>query len=120
MEGSPRLFVYLGLQRCLQRLVLILCSLEVGLSNEEALVVVIGVDEPACDAIGVVTDDLPGCWMEHVHPVESHTDLVVGSIQYIYVGLSKDNEKITAARVLELFRHMEISVHPGLQHRDRA
>ena len=58
--------------------------------------------------------------MEHVHAVEPHIDLAVRIIQDIYVGLSKDNEKITAARVLELIRHMEISIHTGLQHWDRA
>lgn len=47
LERRPRFLVDLGLERCLQCLVRIVRSQEVGVPNEEALRVVVRVDEPA-------------------------------------------------------------------------
>jgi hypothetical protein len=39
-------------------------------ADEEALLVVVGVDEPAGDAVRAVADDLAGLRLEHVHPFD--------------------------------------------------
>ena len=48
----------LGFQRCFQRVVGIVRAEEVGVADEEAFFVVVGVDEPAGDAVGTVADAL--------------------------------------------------------------
>ena len=50
---------------------------EVGVADEEALLVVVGVDEPAGDAVGAVADDLAGLGLEDVHAVHLHPELAV-------------------------------------------
>ena len=50
MEGLPGLVVDLGLERGLEALVGVVGAEEVGVADEEALLVVVGVDEPAGDA----------------------------------------------------------------------
>ena len=56
VERRPGFLVDLGLQRRLQRAVGIVRAEEVGVADEEALFVVVGVDEPAGDAVGAVAD----------------------------------------------------------------
>ena len=50
---------------------------EVGVADEEALLVVVGVDEPAGDAVGAVAADLAGAGVEDVDAVDLHPDLAV-------------------------------------------
>ena len=50
----------LGLEGGLERLVGIARAEEVGVADEEALLVVVGIDEPAGDAVGAVAADLAG------------------------------------------------------------
>ncbi len=47
---------------------------EIGVPDEEALLVVVGVDEPAGDAAGAVAADLAGGRVEDVHAVDPHLD----------------------------------------------
>ena len=70
-EGGPGFFVDLGFERRLERLVGIIRAQEVGVADEEALFVVVGVDEPAGDAIGAVADHFAGLGFENVHTVLS-------------------------------------------------
>ena len=58
LQRRPGFCVDLGLQRRLQRAVGIVRAEEVGVADEEALFVVVGVDEPAGDAVGAVADGL--------------------------------------------------------------
>ena len=69
VEARPGLLVDLGLQRRLQRLVGIVGAEEVGVADEEALLVVVGVDEPERDAVGALGDHLAGLRLEHVDAV---------------------------------------------------
>ena len=46
VEGLPRVLVDLGLERGLERLVRVVRAEEVGVADEEALFVVVSVDEP--------------------------------------------------------------------------
>ena len=60
VQRRPRVLVDLGLERRLERLVRIVRAEEVRVADEEALLVVVGVDEPAGDAVGIVAADLAG------------------------------------------------------------
>ncbi len=53
VEGLPGVFVDLGFQVRLQRLVGIVGSKEIRVADEEAFFVVVRVDEPAGDTVGV-------------------------------------------------------------------
>ncbi len=52
VQGGPGFFVDLGFQRCFQGAVGVVLAEEVGVADEEAFFVVVGVDEPAGDAFG--------------------------------------------------------------------
>ena len=60
LQRRPGLLVDLGLERRLQRPVGIVGAEEVGVADEEALLVVVGVDEPAGDPVGAVAAHLAG------------------------------------------------------------
>ncbi len=77
MQGGPGVFVDLGLKRDLERLVGVAGAEEVGVADEEALLVVVGVNEPAGDAVGAVAADLAGVGVEDVDAVDLNLDLVV-------------------------------------------
>ena len=50
---------------------------EIGVAYEEALLVVIGIDEPAGDAVGAVTADLAGVGVEHVDAMNGDLRVVI-------------------------------------------
>ena len=60
VQCRPGFFIDLGLQRGLKRLVGVVGTEEVGMADEEAFLVVVGVDEPAGDAVGTVAADFTG------------------------------------------------------------
>ena len=64
VERGPGVFVDLGLEGGLEGAVGIIRTEEIGLPNKKALTVVVGVDEPAGDAIRTVAADLDGVGME--------------------------------------------------------
>jgi hypothetical protein len=71
VQRGPSLLVDLGLERNLQRFVGIGGAQEIGVADEEDLLVVVGVDEPAGDARGAVAADLAGTGVEDTHAVNS-------------------------------------------------
>jgi hypothetical protein len=66
VKGGPGVLIDLGLEGGLEGVVGIVGTEEIGVADEEALLVVVGVDEPAGDAIGPVTADLPGVGVKDV------------------------------------------------------
>ena len=74
VERRPCFRVDFRLQRRPERLVRVVHAQEVRLPDEEALVVVVRVDEPAGDAVGPVAPDFAGARMEHVHTMALHPD----------------------------------------------
>ena len=101
-----------------QRFVRVVGAEKVGVADKEALFVVVGIDEPAGDAIGAVAAHLAGVGVEDVDAVDFHADLFVSSIQDGDVGLAEDDEQIAFAGVLEVTGHMEIGIHARLQDRE--
>jgi hypothetical protein len=52
VEGAPRRFIDLGTEGTLELVVRFLSAGEVRVPDEEALAVVVGIDEPAGDVVG--------------------------------------------------------------------
>ena len=69
MQGCPCFLIYFRLQGCLQRLVWIVCTQEVGVADEEAFFVVICIYKPAGNAVGAIAADLAGVGVEHVYAI---------------------------------------------------
>ena len=85
------------------------------MANEEALLVVVGVDEPAGDSIRIVTSNLALRGVEDIDALDFDRDLIVGRVVDPDVGLAEDNEEIPRVRLLEIGRHVEVGIHAGLQ-----
>ena len=66
VEGLPGVFIDLGFERRLQGLVGIILAEEVGVTDEEAFFVVVRVDEPAGDAVGVAAFDFASLRFENI------------------------------------------------------
>ena len=58
---------------------------EVGVANEEALFVVVGIDEPAGDAVGAVTADITASFFGRVE-MKCHPDVPAPVVLH-YIGL---------------------------------
>jgi hypothetical protein len=87
----------LSLERCLEALIGIVLAEEVGLAHEEALAVVVAVDEPAGDVVGLVAADFAGGWIEDVDAVDLDLDLIglsVGTscVKDVDVWFAEDDE----------------------------
>ena len=107
VEGFPGFAVDLGLEGGLKRLVGVVGTEEVGVANEEALLVVVGIDEPAGDAVGAVAADFDGVGVEHVDAVDLDLNLarlgaVVLDRDDLDVGFAEDDEQVALAGVLEV------------------
>src|SRR5579872_968274 len=74
IERRPGLLVDLRLERCLEALVGVVRAQEIGVADEEALLVVVGVDEPGGDAVGIVRADGARIGVEHVDTVDLDAD----------------------------------------------
>src|SRR5262245_60110802 len=85
VERLPGSLVDLGLERRLQRLVRVAGAEEVGLPDEEALLVVVGVDEPAGDALGAVAAHLAGAGVEDVDAVDLDAHMAVSGWENVDV-----------------------------------
>lgn len=118
IKGGPGFRVDFGLQRSLQGTIGIIGSEKIGVANEEALFVVIGVDKPARDTFSAVTDDFAGLRFEDVHTVDFHSHPAVIFFQNVNVRFSKDDKEVAFAGVLQVIGHVEVGIHTGFEHRD--
>ena len=90
------------------------------MADEEALLVVIRVDEPAGDTVGPVAADLASIRMEHVNAIDLHPDFAVIGRENVDVRLAENDKQIAFAGVFEVIGHVEVGVHAGLQNGDTA
>ena len=121
VQSFPRFSVDLGLEGRLEGLVAVVGAEEVGVADEEALLVVVGIDEPAGDAVGAVAADFAGVGMEHVHAVEldlARLGAVVLDRDDLDDGLAEDHEQVALAGVLQVAGHVQVGVHARLEDRD--
>src|SRR5690606_19152072 len=120
VEGFPGFGVDFGLEGGFQGLVGVVGAEEVGLADEEAFAVVVGVDEPAGDAVGAVGEDFAGLWLEDVDAVDLDPDLSVVGVEHVDVGFAEDHEQVALAGVLEVLGHVQVGVHARLEYGDAA
>jgi hypothetical protein len=73
----PCFLVYFGFECGFEGLVRVVGAEEIGVADEEAFSVVVGVNEPAGDALRVGADDFTGLWFEDVHDFDAHLDLIL-------------------------------------------
>jgi len=76
------------------------------MADEEAFLVVVGVDEPAGDTFGSITADFAGIGVEYINTVDLYLDLAIGGIDDINVRLTENDEQIAFAGVLEIVGHV--------------
>ena len=70
VEGGPGLLVDFCFERGFQGFVGVIGTQEIGMADEEALLVVVRVDEPAGDAFGAIAPHLAGVGVEDIHAVD--------------------------------------------------
>ena len=119
VERGPGVLVDVGLERGLQPLVRVLAAREVAVADEERLLVVVGVDHPERDLVGVAAADLAGGRVVDVDAAELDDHLVRRRL-VDDVGLAEDGEQVAGAGLLELLAHQQVGVHPHQEHRDAA
>ena len=98
---------------------------EVGLAHEEALAVVVAVDEPAGDVVGFVATDFAGGGVEHINTVNLYLDLIglsIGTsrIEDVDVGFAEDHKQVALAAVGQILLHVQIGVHTRFEHGNGA
>jgi hypothetical protein len=120
VEALPGVLVDLGLQRGLERLVGVVGAEEIGVADEEALLVVVGVDEPAGDAVGPSERTSPLCGWNTSTPLILTWMRPSRRRQDVDVRLAEDHEQVALAGVLQVAGHVQVGVHARLQHRDAA
>ena len=120
VEGLPGFGVDFGFEGGLEAFVRVGGAEEVGVADEEAFFVVVGVDEPTGDFVGVAAFDLAGLGLEDVDTVDLDAELAVVAGQELNIGLAEDDEEVAGAGVFEFVGHVEVGVHAGLEDRDRA
>src|SRR5437660_230415 len=102
VQRSPGFLVDLGFQSRLERLVRIVRPKKIGVANEEALFVVVGIDEPAGDPVRAVAPDLAGIGMEYVDTVHLDLDLARGGGKDVDIWFAEDDEKVALASVFQV------------------
>jgi hypothetical protein len=120
VQRCPGFFVDLGFQCGFEGFVGITCTQEVGVADEEVFHVVIGIDEPAGDAFGAVTAGLAGIGVEDIDAVYLDLDLAVFGVEDVNIRLAEDDEEVALTGVFQIIGHVQVGIHPGLEHRDAA
>ena len=120
IECGPGVFVNLGFKSGFEGSIGVVGTKEIGMPHKEAFFVVVGVDEPAGDALSSVAADFTGVGMEDVHAVDLYLDLSVLGVEYVDIRLAKDDKEVALAGVFEVVGHVEVGVHAGLEDRDAA
>ena len=87
--------------------------------DEEALFVVVGVDEPGGDLVRSAGADVAGPSVENVDPKHGDDDFAVFIGLPFDIGFAEDDEQIARPGVLQLFGHVQVRVHLGFQDRQR-
>ena len=90
------------------------------MADEEAFLVVVGVDEPGGDVLFAAGADFAGFGVEDVNAENLDDDLAVVIELPHDIGFTKDDEQVPCTGVFQLLRHMKVGVHLGFQDRQGA
>ncbi len=104
MEGSPCFGVNLGFEGGLERTVRVIRAGEIGVADEEAFSVVVGVYEPASYAFGAIADYFSGLGLEHIDTFHLHAylacvDRLPGDQHGHNRGLARPVANLSASRL---------------------
>ncbi len=88
------------------------------MTDEEALFVIVGVDEPTCDAFCIVTTHFASARVKNIHAIDLDLYLIVFGVDDVDVRFPKDDEQIALAGIFEVVSHVQVGVHACLKHRD--
>src|SRR5690606_5995743 len=72
VKRFPGFLVDLGFERSTQGIIAIIGSQEVRVTDKETFLVIVGVNEPARDALRTVTSNFPCTGAEHVNTLDLH------------------------------------------------
>ena len=86
------------------------------MANKEALFIVVGIDEPACDSIRTIASNLTGARVKNIHTFHFNLNLSLGNFQKLDIWLAKDNKEIAFTGVLKIFCHMKIGSELQVTH----
>jgi len=120
VEAGPGVGVDLGFQGGFQFLIGVLAAEEIGLTDEEAVGVVVGIDEPAGDVVLDLAGaaDFAGGGVEDIDAAEvDRADAVLGAVARD-VGFGGHDEQVAAAGFAG-FCGVAFLAHAGFQH-DKA
>ena len=90
------------------------------MTYEEALLVIISINEPAGYSLSAVAAYLACIWMEDVNAVYLDLNLSAFSVQNIYIRFTKDYEQVSLAGVLKVIGHVQVCIHARLEYRDAS
>jgi len=90
------------------------------MADEETLLIIVGVYEPAGDAIDIATLHFARLGLEDVHAIHFYTELAVLLCQKDDIRFAEDDEGVAFAGVLEVLGHMQVGIHAGLEYRYAA
>ena len=96
-ERGPGFLIDFGFESGLEGFVRIICTEKIGVTGEETLLVIIGIDKPAGNIASVVATDFASVGMKHINAIDLNLNLAVIRIENINIGFAKNNEKITFA-----------------------
>ena len=120
IQRFPGFLVDFGFEGGFQGFVRVIRAEEVGVADEEAFFVVVGVDEPAGDAVGAVAADFSGVGVEDVYAVDFDLNFVVFGVENVDIRFAEDDEEVAFAGVFEVVGHVQVGVHAGFEHGDAA
>src|SRR5665213_3120092 len=106
VEGGPGFGVDFGFQGGFQGVVGVVGAQEISVADEEAFLVVVGVNEPAGNSIRAITADFAGIGVKNIHPIHLHAQFAVLLWQDRNVRLAKNDKEVSFARVFEVFGHV--------------
>lgn len=102
VQTIPGLLVDLGLERFAQPVIGVFCPEEIGVADEKAFLVIVGVDEPAGDGVGFVTDHLSGLRLEDVDALDEDAELIARHGFDLDVGFAENDKEIALAGIFKI------------------
>ena len=103
VQTAPSGFVDLCPQHSFEFGIWFLGSCEVGVAHEEALAVVIGIDESAGNVVGGGTANLASGRIIDIDALDRGDELVILLLLDVHVWLAEDHEKVASACLFEQF-----------------
>lgn len=120
VQARPGIFIDFSFECSFQSFIRVIRAEKIGVAHEEAFFVVVRIDEPAGDSVRGIAANLARRRIEDVYTFDFHLNLAVFRVKNVDVRLAENHEQIAFAGILQIAGHVQVGVHPRLQHRDAA